>query len=86
MTAYVCGEGEGLILESALHMGHKLRATCGSKLDYKLEKKLVAEKLNELRARNLPEDVVASAMSEFGMKRFSLELNQTLYNRYDFLL
>ncbi|KAF3455096.1 hypothetical protein FNV43_RR05544 [Rhamnella rubrinervis] len=68
-TAYVCGEGEGLILESALHMGQKLKPTCSSKLDYKLEKKLVAEKLNELRSQDLPEDVIASAMSEYGMKR-----------------
>lgn len=78
LTAYVCGEGEGLILESALHMGHKLRATCSSKLDYKLEKKLVAEKLNELRERDLPEDVVASAMSEFGMKRFCSRIESNI--------
>lgn len=83
-AAYVCGEGEGLILESALHMGQKLKPTCSFKLDYRLEQKLVAEKLNELRARDLPEEVIASAMSEFGMKRFLSQIYICVM--YDFLL
>lgn len=66
----MCGEGEGLILETPLKMGQTLKADCSSKLDIKLEKKLAAQKLKQLQAQGISEQQIASTMSDFGMKRF----------------
>ena len=60
--AYVCGERKGLIEET-------LKKT-NSKLDYKVEGKLVIQKLNELRAKEASKEAIIVTMKDFGMKRF----------------
>ncbi|KAL5583199.1 hypothetical protein UlMin_015641 [Ulmus minor] len=70
-TAYVCGEGKGLIMEKPFSMGETLKET-RSKLDFHVEKKLVQEKLNELHSRGVSEVDIAIAMRDFGMERAKL--------------
>ncbi|KAL1345566.1 hypothetical protein AAHE18_08G126900 [Arachis hypogaea] len=65
-TAYVSGEAE-LILEEAFHMGQTLKSPL--KLDINLEKKLIEEKLSELKAQNVNERTITSIMKEFGTIR-----------------
>ncbi|XP_062090581.1 probable fatty acyl-CoA reductase 4 [Humulus lupulus] len=67
-TAYVCGEGEGVIVERELYPGQTLRAT-SSKLDFEIEMKLAAQKLDDLRAQGISEALIASDMKDFGIQR-----------------
>ena len=77
--AYVCGEQEGLIPEKAFQMGETIKAT-SLKLDIDEENKLVAEKLNKLKAQNVPQQDISAALKSFGVERFlCLILNNTLY-------
>ncbi|KAI4357334.1 hypothetical protein L6164_001290 [Bauhinia variegata] len=66
-TAYVCGESEGLILEEPLRMGQTLKEF--SELDIEYEKKLIKEKLNELKAEYANEGIITSKMRSFGIER-----------------
>ncbi|XP_024030209.1 putative fatty acyl-CoA reductase 7 [Morus notabilis] len=70
-TAYVCGEREGLIQEKAFHFGETLKKT-NYKLDYKVEEKLVAKELQELRGREASEETITATLKDFGMKRAKL--------------
>ncbi|OIW20697.1 hypothetical protein TanjilG_21030 [Lupinus angustifolius] len=66
-TAYVCGQGEGLIAEEPIHMGQTLNKC--RRLDINLEKQLIQEKLSELRAQNANEETITKTMKKFGMIR-----------------
>ncbi|KAI5666651.1 hypothetical protein M9H77_16504 [Catharanthus roseus] len=66
-TAYVCGEREGLILETPYEMGDTLNGTSG--LDIDAEKKLMEETLKELRADNISEEAITLAMKDLGIQR-----------------
>lgn len=68
-SAYVCGEVKGLVLEKAFLIGETLRKTC-SKLDIKLENKLVADKLYELQKQEASEETISTTMKDFGIERF----------------
>ncbi|KAL5763784.1 hypothetical protein ACOSQ2_016378 [Xanthoceras sorbifolium] len=69
-TAYVCGERSGIIAEDSFPMGESLSGP--SKLDITMEKKLVEETLNQLRAKNATEEAITSTMKELGMQRARL--------------
>ncbi|XP_060668544.1 probable fatty acyl-CoA reductase 4 isoform X1 [Ziziphus jujuba] len=70
-TAYVCGERDGLILEDEMfYTGKTLKVT--SKLDFKEEQKLMAEKLEELRDQNASADTITTTMRDFGIQRAKL--------------
>ncbi|KAL6182146.1 hypothetical protein ACLB2K_043569 [Fragaria x ananassa] len=70
-TAYVCGERAGLILEDSSSMDEM--ANKPSKYDLKLqEKKLVEDKLKELKALNASEEDITSAMKNLGTARAKL--------------
>ncbi|WRX29215.1 Fatty acyl-coenzyme A reductase, partial [Theobroma cacao] len=69
-TAYVCGEQVGIILEKPFSMDDTLLKTC--KLDITEEKRIVEEKLDELRFQHAPNEVIKSEMMEFGLKRAKL--------------
>ncbi|KAH6836680.1 Jojoba acyl CoA reductase-related male sterility protein [Perilla frutescens var. hirtella] len=66
-TAYVCGEKEGLILETPYKMGETLNGTIG--LDIDAEKKLIDETLKSLKAENYSDDFIQSKMKELGIQR-----------------
>ncbi|CAJ2660163.1 unnamed protein product [Trifolium pratense] len=66
-TAYVCGEKSGLILESPYHFGDSLNGVAG--LDINVEKKLVTEKLGELRDKGATEQEIKVAMKDLGITR-----------------
>lgn len=66
-TAYVSGEREGLILENPYQLGETLNGTPG--LDIDTEKKLVEEKLNDLRAQGATEVETTLAMKDLGLER-----------------
>lgn len=66
-TAYVCGEGSGLITEKPFDMGESLNGTPG--LDIQQEQRLVNQTLKELRAMNATKQEEAEVMKELGMKR-----------------
>ncbi|PON76844.1 Fatty acyl-CoA reductase [Parasponia andersonii] len=67
-TAYVCGEGKGLVLEKEFYPGETLKET-SSKLDFEVEKKLVAEKLQKLRVQGVSEEDIATNMRDLGIER-----------------
>ncbi|XP_017980749.1 PREDICTED: probable fatty acyl-CoA reductase 4 isoform X1 [Theobroma cacao] len=69
-TAYVCGEEAGIILEKPFSVDDTLLKTC--KLDIIEEKRIVEEKLDELRFQHAPNEVIKSEMKEFGLKRAKL--------------
>ncbi|KAE9592340.1 putative alcohol-forming fatty acyl-CoA reductase [Lupinus albus] len=72
-TAYVCGEpqkGETIILEKPFEMGQTLKGT--SKLDIHEEKKLMENKIEELRAKNADEKTVKYGMKDYGIERANL--------------
>ncbi|KAG6763072.1 hypothetical protein POTOM_033604 [Populus tomentosa] len=69
-TAYVCGEDAGLILEQPYHMGMAKKGD--EKIDINFEKRMVQEKLNELKLENVPEKQITSAMKDFGIERARL--------------
>ncbi|XP_030453950.1 fatty acyl-CoA reductase 3-like [Syzygium oleosum] len=66
-TAYVCGEKGGLIQEKPYQMGETLNGVAG--LDIDAERKVVEEKLNELRADGATEEAITSAMRDLGLQR-----------------
>ncbi|XP_027347611.1 fatty acyl-CoA reductase 3-like [Abrus precatorius] len=66
-TAYVCGERRGLILEDPYKMGVSLNGEPG--LDIDVEKKVVEEKLKQLRQEGASEDYIKMVMKDLGMKR-----------------
>ncbi|XP_040995478.1 fatty acyl-CoA reductase 3-like [Juglans microcarpa x Juglans regia] len=66
-TAYVSGEKGGLILEDPYKMGETLNGTPG--LDMEVEKKLVEEELNCLRAEGATEAEITLAMKNLGIQR-----------------
>lgn len=69
-TAYVCGEGEGLILEKPYHLGHSLNGVNG--LDVDIEEKVVRDKLCELQQLGATEDEIKMAMKNLGISRAKL--------------
>ncbi|OAY38187.1 alcohol-forming fatty acyl-CoA reductase [Manihot esculenta] len=66
-TAYVCGEDSGLILEKPFSMGKAKKGT--SKIDIEKEKKLIQEKLSELRSENTSETDITQFMKDLGIQR-----------------
>ncbi|KAL9322678.1 hypothetical protein ACSQ67_010731 [Phaseolus vulgaris] len=66
-TAYVCGEKGGLVLEDPHQFGVSLNGATG--LDIDMEKKMVDEKLNELREEGATEHDIELAMKDLGTKR-----------------
>ncbi|XP_040362910.1 fatty acyl-CoA reductase 1 isoform X2 [Rosa chinensis] len=70
-TAYVCGERAGLILEDSSSMDKMVKEM--GNFDFEaVEKGLVQEKLNELKAIDASEEVVTNTMKDFGIKRARL--------------
>ncbi|KAK6229836.1 hypothetical protein SCA6_018787, partial [Theobroma cacao] len=69
-TAYVFGEQAGIILKKPFSVDDTLLKTC--KLDIIEEKRIVDEKLDELRFQHAPNEVIKSEMKEFGLKRAKL--------------
>ncbi|RYR23838.1 hypothetical protein Ahy_B02g057331 [Arachis hypogaea] len=69
-TAYVCGEGEGLISEDPHHMGMSLNGVPG--LDIEKEMKLVKQKLNQLQLEGATQHEIKLAMKDLGMERATL--------------
>lgn len=67
VLAYVCGKGEGEILEKPFKMGESLNGALG--LDIDAEKRLVEETLNDLKAKEAPQDVVTKSMKVLGIQR-----------------
>lgn len=68
VSAYVCGERSGLILEKPLKMGETLNGISG--LDIEKELKLAQEKRAELQDQQATKEEESVAMKEFGMQRF----------------
>ncbi|XP_015164953.1 fatty acyl-CoA reductase 1-like isoform X4 [Solanum tuberosum] len=69
-TAYVCGEGEGVIPEKSFVLGETLNKN--TKLEIDVERKVIEDKLKELEAQNLTSKEVTMAMRNLGIKRASL--------------
>lgn len=67
--AYVCGEMEGLIPEDlSSFMDEKVKGT--TKFNFQVqEKKVVEEKLNDLKAEGASEENIRSTMKDFGIER-----------------
>ena len=68
ISAYVCGEKSGLILESPYLLGDSLNGVAG--LDINAEKKLVTERLGELQEQGATEHEIKVAMKDLGITRF----------------
>ncbi|KAH7862348.1 hypothetical protein Vadar_003576 [Vaccinium darrowii] len=66
-TAYVSGEKAGLILEKPCYMGETLNGVSG--LDLDTEKKVMAERLSELQAKEATEQEITLAMKDLGIQR-----------------
>ncbi|KAK4753753.1 hypothetical protein SAY87_001857 [Trapa incisa] len=66
-TAYVSGEREGVILERPYHMGETLNGVSG--LDIDAERRVVEERLEELRAEGASDEAISVAMKELGIER-----------------
>ncbi|KAL9289041.1 Fatty acyl-CoA reductase 3 [Arabidopsis thaliana] len=66
-TAYVCGEKSGLIMETPYRMGETLNGTTG--LDINYEKKLVHEKLDQLRVIGAAPETITETMKDLGLRR-----------------
>ncbi|MED6164298.1 hypothetical protein PIB30_088333 [Stylosanthes scabra] len=66
-TAYVCGEGEGLLLESPYEMGVSLNGVVG--LDIHAEHTLLLAKLSELQEQAATHDQIQIAMKHLGITR-----------------
>ncbi|KAE8719516.1 Fatty acyl-CoA reductase 1 [Hibiscus syriacus] len=66
-TAYVCGEQAGMISEKPFYMGETLRQT--SNLDIFDEKRIMEEKLDQLRQQCSPNETITRAMKELGFTR-----------------
>ncbi|WJX50075.1 alcohol-forming fatty acyl-CoA reductase [Trifolium repens] len=69
-TAYVCGEGEGLILEKPHQLGQSLNGVNG--LDIDVEVKVVRDKLSELQQLGATEDEIKMVMKNLGLTRAKL--------------
>ncbi|KAK4764940.1 hypothetical protein SAY86_026030 [Trapa natans] len=67
-TAYVSGEREGVIPERPYHMGETLNGVSG--LDIDAERRVVEERLEELRAEGASDEAISVAMKELGIERF----------------
>ena len=63
----MCGEAEGLILEEPLHADQMKKGY--AKLDIKLEKQLIEDKLTELRMHKTNKEAITSVMKSFGLAR-----------------
>jgi len=68
IKAYVCGEKSGLIMETPYRMGETLNGTTG--LDINYEKKLVQEKLDQLRVIGAAPETITETMKDLGLRRF----------------
>ncbi|KAJ6696904.1 hypothetical protein OIU85_003280 [Salix viminalis] len=66
-TAYVCGEDGGLIKEKPFRLGTAKKST--KVTDIGMEKKLVEEKLKNLRSEHAEESAITSYMKDYGSKR-----------------
>lgn len=67
-TAYVCGERGGLLLEDSSSMDEMVKEM--TKFDFEaVEKNLVEEKLNELKAQGATQEVITNTMKDFGIER-----------------
>ena len=67
--AYVCGERGGLLLEDSSSMDEMIKQM--TKFDFEaVEKKLVKQKLNELKAQGASHEVITNTMKDFGIERF----------------
>ncbi|XP_058218971.1 alcohol-forming fatty acyl-CoA reductase-like [Rhododendron vialii] len=66
-TAYVSGEKAGLILEKPYYMGETLNGVSGLNLD--TEKKIMEERLSELRAEEATDKEITLAMKDLGIQR-----------------
>ncbi|KAL1323499.1 hypothetical protein HN51_033817 [Arachis hypogaea] len=66
-TAYVCGEGEGLIMEKPYEMGVSLNGVVG--LDIDAEHKLIRHKLADLQHQGATENEIKIAMKDLGITR-----------------
>ncbi|MED6155501.1 hypothetical protein PIB30_005700 [Stylosanthes scabra] len=66
-TAYVCGEGEGLLLERPYEMGVSLNGVVG--LDLHAEHTLVLAKLSDLQEQGATHDQIKVAMKDLGITR-----------------
>ncbi|KAK4369486.1 hypothetical protein RND71_013278 [Anisodus tanguticus] len=66
-TAYVCGEGKGVITEKSFILGETLNKN--SKLDIDVERKVIEDKLKELEAQSLTTKEVTMAMRDLGIQR-----------------
>ncbi|XP_059314843.1 fatty acyl-CoA reductase 1-like [Lycium ferocissimum] len=69
-TAYVCGEGEGVIPEKSFSLGETLNKD--TKLDIDVERKVIEDKLKELEAQNLTIKEVTMAMRDLGIQRATM--------------
>lgn len=75
--AYVCGERGGYLLEDSSSMDEMVKEM--TKFDFEaVEKKLVKEKLNELKAQDASQEVITNTMKDFGIERFFSIHNLTL--------
>lgn len=63
----MAGEGEGLIQETPYKMGETLNGVIG--LDIEEEKRIVNEKLEEMRRDGASDKDVRIAMKQLGLKR-----------------
>ncbi|KAJ8768223.1 hypothetical protein K2173_021163 [Erythroxylum novogranatense] len=66
-TAYVCGEGSGLIPEKPYQLGESLNGISG--LDVDEEKRIVEHKLNELKGKGATKLEFEEALKDLGMRR-----------------
>ncbi|XP_039048615.1 alcohol-forming fatty acyl-CoA reductase-like [Hibiscus syriacus] len=69
-TAYVSGERTGLMLENPYSMGETLNGVSG--LDINVEKKIIEQKLNELRVQGASDKEITRAMKDLGIQRARL--------------
>ncbi|KAK7263381.1 hypothetical protein RJT34_30970 [Clitoria ternatea] len=69
-TAYVCGEGEGLVLEKPYQLGDSLNGVHGLNID--VEDKVVRDKLDELRQLGASENEIKEVMKDLGITRAKL--------------
>ena len=68
ISAYVCGERGGLILEEPYNFGDSLNGVSG--LDIDAERTIVCDKLDELREQGATEREIKIAMKNLGISRF----------------
>lgn len=66
-TAYVSGERAGLILENPYYMGETLNGKSG--LDIEVEKKIIEDRLDELKAEKATNEAIKLVMKELGIQR-----------------